>query len=90
AFKPSQVILREVYVKEGKTGKAIRKFVGWKTNKDESGKYPKYVLYFTDFSAGRKEPLQSDIYIVPSEDDMKAKLAVLIEENVKKGWNKAN
>lgn len=87
-LKPSQIVLREVYVKEGKGGKAIRKFVGWKTNKEDAGPYPKYVLYFTDFSAGRKEPLQSEIYIAPSEDELRAKLVVLIEENVKKGWNK--
>jgi hypothetical protein len=43
------------------------------------------VLYFTDSSAGRKEPLQSEIYIAPSEDELRAKLIILIEENMKKG-----
>jgi hypothetical protein len=90
AMKPSQVLMREVYVKEGKNGKAVRKFVGWKTNKEDSGKYPKYVLFFTDFSAGRKEPLQSEIHVAPSEDELKSQLAAMIEENVKKGWNKVN
>ena len=66
----------------------MRKFVGWKTNKEATGKYPAYALYFTDFSAGRKDPLQADIYISPTEDELRAKLVTLIEENVKKGWNK--
>jgi hypothetical protein len=87
-LKPSEIVLREVYIKEGKGGKALRKFVGWKTNKESTGAWPKYVLYFTDFSAGRKEPLQSDIYVCTSEDEMRAKLVLLIDENIKKGWSK--
>jgi len=87
---PSQQILRELYVKEGKNGKAFRKFAGWKTNKEARGKFPAYVLFYSDFSAGRKEPLEADIYMSPTEDDMKEKIDALIDENIKKGWNKVN
>jgi ATP-dependent DNA ligase len=87
-LKASEIIKREVYIKEGKNGKSLRKFVSWKTNKEVTGLYPAYVLYFTDFSSGRKDPLQTEIYTAIDENELEVKFNDLIAENIKKGWVK--
>jgi ATP-dependent DNA ligase len=80
-------IERQVYVKSGKGGKALRKFTIWKTPKGDTSRSP-FLIYFTDFSAGRKEPLQTELYVARSDDSARAKLNALLEENIKKGWEK--
>jgi hypothetical protein len=84
----SKLLKREIYIKEGKNGRALRKFVSWKTNKEETGSFPSYILYYTDFSSGRKEPLQTEIYTAVDQEELKIKFNNLIEENIKKGWIK--
>ncbi len=84
----SEIIFREAYVKESKTGTAVRKFVGLKTNRTLAQNYPPYILYYTDFSAGRKEPLQTDINVAASEEKLRELLEKGKEENIKKGWEK--
>lgn len=84
----SEIIFRDVYIKESKTGTAVRKFVGLKTNRTIDQSFAPYVLYYTDFSAGRKEPLQTDIKIASDESKLKELLDKGIEDNVKKGWEK--
>ena len=56
--KKSEILSREVYVKESKGMKMVRKFMLWKTNKEATGEYPTYVFHYTDFSATRKEMLK--------------------------------
>ncbi len=82
------LIFREVYTKNAKTGTAVRKFLGYKTNKTIEQGFPPYILYLTDFSAGRKDPLQTELKIASNEEQLKLLLAKAIEENVKKGWDK--
>jgi ATP-dependent DNA ligase len=84
----SSILIREVYTKNSKTGTAVRKFLGLKTNKTIEQGFPAYLLYLTDFSAGRKEPLQTDIKIASSEEQLKELHLKAVEENVKKGWDK--
>jgi hypothetical protein len=84
----STILFRELYTKNAKTGTAIRKFIGIRTNKTREQGFPSYYLYMTDFSAGRKEPLQTDIKIAGTERQLNDFLAKAIEENVKKGWDK--
>jgi hypothetical protein len=86
---PSEIISREVYIKEGKGGTAIRKFVALKTNKEDSGLYAPYVVLYSDFSAGRKTPLEQEISICKSEKEAMSTIALLKEENIKKGWELA-
>lgn len=85
-LKPSKVIMREVYSKGGKGGTAVRKFVGLKTGKESSGLYAPYVVLFTDYSGGRKTPLEQELFLCATEKEMSAKIAMLKEENIKKGW----
>jgi len=84
--KDSSIIHREVYTKAGKGGTAVRKFVGLKTNKENSKLYSPFVLVFSDFSNGRKTPLEQEIFLCQSEKDIENKLIELKEENIKKGW----
>ena len=82
----STIIHREVYTKAGKGGTAVRKFVGLKTNKENSKLYSPFVLVYSDFSNGRKTPLEQEIFLCQSEKDIENKLTELKEENIKKGW----
>ena len=86
--KPSTIKLREVYTKSGKGGTAVRKFLGIQTHKEKTGQYSPFVVLYTDFSAGRKTPLEQDIFLCASSKDMEKKMAELVEENIKKGWEK--
>jgi ATP-dependent DNA ligase len=86
--KPSTIKLREVYTKSSKTGTAVRKFSGIQTNKEETGQYAPFVVLYTDFSPGRKTPLEQDIFLCATSNDMEKKMAELVEENIKKGWEK--
>jgi hypothetical protein len=80
--------MREVYVKESKGIKMVRKFMVWKTNKEETGQYPEYVFHYTDFSAGRAEMLQRDIKVSNSKEQIEEIFAAEVLANVKKGWDR--
>ena len=84
----SQLLRREVYVKESKGIQAVRKFLAWKTNKEESGHFPPYVLSFTDYSPTRKDPLKRSLSIANSEERLQVMFDEQVALNVKKGWDK--
>ena len=88
ALKPSTINKREVYTKSGKGGTAVRKFIGLQTNKETSGQYAPFMLVYSDFSAGRKTPLEQEVFLCASGEEMEKKMAELVEENIKKGWEK--
>ena len=87
-MKKSEIISREVYVKESKGMKMVRKFMVWKTNKEQSGEYPSYVYHYTDFSPTRAEMLKKEIKVSDSKKQIEEIYANEILENVKKGWEK--
>jgi len=79
---------REVYTKTLKGKLMVRKFVMWKTNKENEGsEYPAYVVHFTDYSPGRKVPLDREVRISSSEDQINELFEELKKENIKKGWS---
>jgi hypothetical protein len=83
----SEVLRRSVYTKQMKGETMVRKLVLWKTNKEtESEEYPAYVLHFTDFSPSRKNPLDRDVRVSSSLEQMEALWKSLLDENIKKGW----
>ncbi len=85
----SEVLFREVYKKESKDKIMVQKFMVWKTNKENTDeRYPAFVFHYTNFSSDRKEPLQRDIRISNSKDQIFELLNAFISENVKKGWVK--
>lgn len=90
ALKESEVLHRQVYVKESKGIKKVRKFVVWKTNKEDSNEYPAFVYHYTDYSPGRKDPLKKEIKVSESLKQIEDILKLELEANVKKGWEKVN
>ena len=85
---PSELLRREVYVKQSKGKKMVRKFVIIKTNKEQTGEYPAYVYHFTDFSPGRSEMLKKEVQISDSMNQIESIFSEGIEKNVKKGWER--
>lgn len=87
----SEIVRREVYTKTTKGKVAVRKLVAWKTNKEEeSTDYPAYVVHFTDYSPGRKSPLNHEVRIAPDKESAEQIVEAMLEANVKKGWEKAS
>ncbi len=83
----SKVLRRLVFTKELKGQTMVRKFVLWKTNKDqESPEFPAYVAHFTDFSPNRKDALQRDVRVSSSREQIEALFDGLVADNVKQGW----
>lgn len=83
----SEVLLREVFVKTMKDETMVRKFVLWKTNKETASEdYPAYVIHYTDFSPNRKTPLNRDVRVSSSREQMQVLWDELKVENIKKGW----
>jgi len=89
AGDPSKILEREVYTKEMKGNLMVRKLLLWKTNKEDRPEFPAYVVYLTDFSPNRQEPLQRDIRIAQTEAAARAHFKRMAEANFIGGWSKA-
>lgn len=87
-LRESEMLFREVYRKDVGEKVMVKKFVGWKTNKEKSGEYPAYVFHITDFSTGRAQRLQRDVSITSDRGQLDEMLHKAIVDNVKQGWNK--
>jgi hypothetical protein len=83
----AEIVRRGVYAKETKGQVAVRKFCIVRTHKEHEGTHPPFVVFFTDWSAGRKEPLQTALRTAATEAAADAHVALWLEENVLKGWN---
>jgi len=83
----SEVLKREVWTKVLKGQTMVRKLVMWKTNKDAEGSdFAAYVIHFTDFSPNRKSPLERELRVSNSREQIDGLYAALVEEYVVKGW----
>ncbi len=86
----SELLTRKVYTKVLKGQTMVRKLLLWKTNKEtEDGDYPAYVAYYTDFSPNRKTPLERDIRVSNSKEQIEQLLAEMQAEYIVKGWKEA-
>ncbi len=86
----SEVLRREVYTKSVKGKLGVRKLVVWKTNKqDVDRNYPAYVIHWTDYSAGRKDPLKREVRLAPEQGRALEIADAFIDKNIKKGWSSA-
>ena len=84
---PSSPLKREVYTKVLKGATMVRKFVMWETNKQaDADDFPAYVIHFSDFSPNRKTPLERDIRVSNSRDQIDSLWTELLTENIAKGW----
>ena len=82
----SQLLERHVYKKVSGEKVMLHKFLLWKTNKEQSGRYPAYIIYHTDYSSARKEMIKRDMLYSNDEQQIRDLLAAEIADNVKKGW----
>ena len=65
-----------------------RAWPNWKTNKEERPEFPAYVVYLTDFSPNRKNPLERDIRIAKTEAAARQHYKRMAEQNFIGGWER--
>lgn len=85
-LEKSELLERHVYKKVSGAKVMLHKFLLWKTNKEQSGRYPAYIIYHTDFSSSRKELIKRDMLYSNDEQQIRDLLAAEIADNIKKGW----
>ncbi|TNF31933.1 MAG: hypothetical protein EP329_11615 [Deltaproteobacteria bacterium] len=87
--RPSgEVVYRRVWTKTTKGKVSVRKAIVVATRKAENDRrWPPYVAFFTDFSGGRKEPLQTSLRVASTEARALAAVEAWIADNVKRGWS---
>ena len=88
-MEESELIERTVYTKTMQDNLMVRKLLIWKTNKEESPEFPAYVVYLTDFSPNRKNPLERYIKVASSEKAARKMFDEFAEKNFVGGWEKA-
>lgn len=86
----SEILERTVYTKVMKGNKMVRKLLLWKTNKTDKSEFPGYVVYLTDFSPNRQNPLERDIKISNNEKTARKFFDEMAKENFISGWEKVN
>jgi len=84
----SKILERTVYTKVMKGQKMVRKLLLWKTNKEESNEFPGYVVYLTDFSPNRMNPLERDIRVANTEKSARRLFDAMKQKNFVSGWEK--
>ncbi len=87
SFPPVEILRREVFVKQVKGISSVRKFLAWRTNKqDIDDGYTRFAFSYTDYSPGRKEPLKQDVRVSNSRKQILAIYDEFKRQQVKKGW----
>ena len=82
----SEIVRREVYQKTVGEKIMVRKLLLWKTNKQSSGEFPAYIVYYTDFSTGRKTPMNNEIIPANTKNEAESKFGALKKKVVLTGW----
>ena len=83
----SKIYHRKVWTKDGKNGISIRKIITLKTSKSEIWDgWPEWIVFYSDFSSGRKSPLERKLKTARNEEEANKIVNNLIESNIKKGW----
>lgn len=83
----SELLRREVYTKDLKGQTMVRKFLLWKTNKEQGNdEFPAFVAHYTDFSPNRKDALSREIRVSNSLEQIGRLYEAFKTDNVKGGW----
>jgi ATP-dependent DNA ligase len=90
AAPPSKMIDRTVFTKVMKGQTMVRKLLMWKTNKESTNEFPAYVVYLTDYSPNRQNPLERDIKIASTEGAARELFDELAKKNFVGGWEKVS
>lgn len=88
AAPPSEIIRRVVYTKNLKGQQMVRKLLLWKTNKEQQNEFPGFVVYLTDFSPNRQNPLEREVKVADSEDVARELFDQLADQKFVGGWVK--
>ena len=81
------MLRRKVATKTLKGATMVRKLLMWKTNKDgENSPFPAYVVHLTDYSPNRKTPLQREIRVSSSQEQIGELWDSLEAKFFVKGW----
>jgi len=86
----SAILERQVYTKTMRGNRMVRKLLLWKTNKEASPDFPGYVVYLTDFSPNRQNPLERDIKVSNTEAAARKLFSKMAEKNFIGGWEKVS
>jgi len=81
----SKILKKEIYSKETKGVKMVKKYFLWETN-SSSEDYPKFVFYKIDYSPSRGDKLQRDIKVSNNQSQIVKIFSDQIETDIKKGW----
>jgi len=84
-LQKSVLLMRKIYKKTTKQSIYVKKFYLWKTNKEESGEYPAFVMQYSYFSS-RSQKLTKKVHVSSSVNQLKEKLDSLVSKEIKKGW----
>jgi hypothetical protein len=91
ALPASVVLRREVWTKQLKGQTAVRKLVMWETHKVSDGSdFPAFVVHLTNYSPNRKTPLEREIRVSNSREQIEELWQELAAEYVVIGWIKAD
>lgn len=83
---PAEIVRRGVFAKDTKGVVAVRKYTIIDTHKGEDRSYPPFVVYFTDYSPGRKTPLDTSLKSAATLESATRAVEAWVLENVKRGW----
>ena len=87
----SKIYDRKVWTKDGKNGISIRKIITLKTSKSQIWEgWPEWIAFYSDFSQGRKSPLDRKLKTARNKEEAKEIANKFIESNIKKGWEIRN
>ena len=81
----SKILKKEIYFKEMKGVKMVKKYFLWDTNSSTED-YPKFVFYKIDYSPSRGDKLQRDIKVSNNQSQIEKIFSDQIETDIKKGW----
>jgi len=82
----SEILRRKVATKTLKGATMVRKLLLWKTNKEAEETYPAFVIHLTDYSPNRKVPLQREIRVSNSQQQIGDLWEALETKYFVKGW----
>jgi hypothetical protein len=85
--RPAEIVRRAAFAKETKGVVAVRKYAIIDTHKGDDRNYPPFVVFFTDYSPGRKDPLQTTLRSASTADNAAKQVEQWVAENIKRGWN---
>ena len=84
--RDAEVVRRAVFTKTTKGVVAVRKYAIIDTHKGDDRSYPPYVVFFTDYSPTRKDPLQTALRPASSPARAEAEVREWLGDNIKRGW----